>query len=131
MMKFGVGQSVKRREDVRLVTGKGRYTDDIKLANEAHVHFIRSPHPHAVIRRIDLEAVRGLPGVIGVLTADDIGDTGPMPVRGMFKNRDGSNMKQTPKALLPKDKVRFPGEAVAMVVAETAAIAKDAAELAA
>jgi carbon-monoxide dehydrogenase large subunit len=130
-MKFGIGQSVRRREDVRLVTGQGHYTDDIRLANEAHAYFIRSPHPHAVIRRIDLDAVRAVTGVIGVLTAEDIGDTGTMPVRGVFKNRDGSAIKQSPKALLPKDKVRFPGEAVAMVVAETAAIAKDAAELAA
>ncbi len=112
-MKFGVGQSVRRREDVRLVTGQGRYTDDIKPANEAHAYFVRSPHPHAVIKSIDVEAVRQAPGVIGVLTADDLGDTGTMPVRGVFKNRDGSNIKQSPKALLPKDKVRFPGEAVA------------------
>jgi carbon-monoxide dehydrogenase large subunit len=130
-MKFGVGQSVRRREDVRLVTGQGRYTDDIRLANETFAYFIRSPHPHAVIKSVDIDAVRTAPGVIGVLTADDLGDTGSMPVRGMFKNRDGSNIKQSPKALLPKDRVRFPGEAVAMVVAETAAAAKDAAELAA
>jgi carbon-monoxide dehydrogenase large subunit len=130
-MKFGIGQSVKRKEDVRLVTGQGHFTDDLKLTNEAHAHFIRSPHPHAVIRSVDVEAVRAVPGIIGVLTAEDLGDTGPMPVRGMFKNRDGSTIKQTPKALLPKDKVRFAGEAVGLVVAETAAIAKDAAELAA
>ena len=129
-MKYGIGQSVRRKEDVRLVTGQGRYTDDIQLANEAHAHFVRSPYPHAVIKGIDIDAVRKVPGVIGVLTADDLGETGTMPVRGVFKSRDGSNIKQSPKALLPKDKVRFPGEAVAMVVAETAAIAKDAAELA-
>src|SRR5882672_11887153 len=129
-MKFGIGQSVKRKEDVRLVTGQGRYTDDIKLEREAHAYFIRSPHPHAVIKSVDLEAVRQAPGVIGVLTADDLGDVGTMPVRGIFKNRDGSNIRQSPKALLPKDKVRFAGEAVALVVAETAALAKDAAELA-
>ena len=129
-MKFGVGQSVRRREDVRLVSGQGRYTDDIRLAGEAYAYFVRSPHPHAVIRSIDVDAVRKAPGVIGVLTADDIGDTGTIPVRGVFKNRDGSAIKQSPKAVLPKDKVRFPGEAVAMVVAESAAIAKDAAELA-
>jgi carbon-monoxide dehydrogenase large subunit len=68
--------------------------------------------------------------VIGVLSANDLGDVGTMPVRGIFKNRDGSNIRQSPKALLPKDKVRFAGEAVALVVAETAALAKDAAELA-
>ena len=129
-MKFGIGQSVRRREDVRLVTGQGRYTDDIHLADEAHAYFVRSPHPHAIIRSVDVEAVRSAPGVIGVLTADDVGGTGTIPVRGVFKNRDGSNIKQSPKVLLPKDKVRFPGEAVVMVVAESAALAKDAAELA-
>ncbi len=129
-MKFGVGQSVRRREDVRLVSGQGRYTDDIKPEGEAYAYFIRSPHPHAVIKSLDVEAVRQAHGVIGVLTADDIGDTGTIPVRGVFKNRDGSNIKQSPKAVLPKDKVRFPGEAIAMVVAESAAIAKDAADLA-
>jgi carbon-monoxide dehydrogenase large subunit len=129
-MKFGIGQSVKRKEDIRLVTGQGRYTDDIKLAGEAHAYFIRSPHPHAIMKSVDLEAVRRSPGVIGVLSANDLGDVGTMPVRGIFKNRDGSNIRQSPKALLPKDKVRFAGEAVALVVAETAALAKDAAELA-
>lgn len=128
-MKFGVGQAVRRREDVRLVTGQGQYTDDVRLPNEAHAYFARSPYPHAVIKSIDVEAARQLPGVIGVLTADDLGDTGPMPVRGVFKNRDGSPIKQSPKALLPKDKARFPGEAIVMVIAETAAIAKDAADL--
>src|SRR5688500_11818017 len=126
-MKFGIGQSVKRKEDVRLVTGHGRYTDDIKLPNEAHAVFVRSPHAHALIRSIDITAAHAAPGVIGVLTAADIRDTGTMPVRGVFKNRDGSNIRQSPKALLPDDKVRFAGEAVAMVVAETAAQAKDAA----
>src|SRR4030095_15863038 len=104
-MKFGVGQSVRRREDVRLVTGQGNYTDDLRLANEAHAYFIRSPPPPAVIPPTHLAAVRAVPGVIGVLTAADIGDTGTMPVRGVFKNRDGSTIKQSPKALLPKDKV--------------------------
>jgi carbon-monoxide dehydrogenase large subunit len=128
-MKFGVGQAVRRREDVRLVTGQGHYTDDIRLEGEAHAYFVRSPHPHAVIQSVATDAARQLPGVIGVLTAEDIGDTGPMPVRGVFKNRDGSSIKQSPKALLPKDKARFPGEAIAMVIAQTAAIAKDAADL--
>jgi aerobic carbon-monoxide dehydrogenase large subunit len=128
-MKFGIGQSVKRKEDVRLVTGHGRYTDDIKLPSEAHAVFVRSPHAHALIRSIDAGAALAASGVIGVLTAADIGETGTMPVRGVFKNRDGSDIRQSPKALLPTDKVRFPGEAVAMVVAETAAQAKDAAEL--
>src|SRR5687767_1467373 len=103
-MKFGIGQSVRRKEDARLVTGQGRYTDDIKLADEAHAYFIRSPHAHAIITSIDVEAVRGAPGVIGVLTADDLPDTGTMPVRAGFKNRDGSSIKQSPKTLLAKDR---------------------------
>ena len=129
-MKFGVGQSVRRREDVRLVSGEGSYTDDIHLPNEAYAYFVRSPHPHAVIRSIDVEAASKVPGVIGVLTSDDIAGTGTIPVRGVFKNRDGSTIKQTPKVLLPKDRVRFAGEAVVMIVAESPAAAKDAAELA-
>src|SRR5262245_13747652 len=128
-MKCGIGQSVKRKEDVRLVTGQGRYTDDLKLENEAYAYFVRSPHPHGLIKGIDADAALHSPGVIGVLTADDLGDIATMPVRWPFKNRDGSNIRQSPKALLPKDKVRFSGEAVALVVAETPALAKDAAEL--
>jgi aerobic carbon-monoxide dehydrogenase large subunit len=128
-MKFGIGQPVRRKEDIRFVTGQGRYLDDMPIENAAHAHFVRSPHAHAVIRGIDSEAARAAPGVIGVLTAADLPETGFIPVRGPFKNRDGSAMRQSPKQLLPADKARFAGEAVAMVVAETAALAKDAAEL--
>src|SRR5712671_778993 len=128
-MKFGIGQPVRRREDVRLVTGRGCYLDDIQIDRAAFAHFVRSPHAHAVIRAIDASSARGSAGVIGVLTAADLPATGFVPVRGAFKNRDGSAMRQSPKMLLPADKVRFAGEAVAMVVAETAALAKDAAEL--
>ena len=83
-MKFGIGQSVKRKEDVRLVTGQGRYTDDLKLEGETYAYFVRSPHPHALIKGIDVEAARHASGVIGILTAGDLGDTGTMPVRGIF-----------------------------------------------
>jgi carbon-monoxide dehydrogenase large subunit len=128
-MKYGIGQPVRRREDTRFVTGKGRYLDDLKLQGEVHAAFVRSPHAHARIVAVDASAAEGSPGVLGVLQAKDVAWTGSIPVRGAFKNRDGSEIRQSPKALLPKDKVRFPGEAVAMVVAETAAQAKDAAEL--
>jgi carbon-monoxide dehydrogenase large subunit len=127
-VKFGLGQPVRRREDVRLVRGEGRYLDDIKPGNEAHAVFVRSPHPHAVITSIDTEAARAARGVLGVLTHADF-TAGVLPVRGSFKSRDGSELRQSPKALLPSDKVRFVGEAVVMVVAETPALAKDAAEL--
>ena len=128
-MKFGIGQPVRRREDVRFVTGQGRYLDDIHLENTAYAFFVRSPHAHAFIRDVDVTAARGAEGVIGVLTAKDLPETGFVPVRGAFKNRDGSAMRTSPKMLLPADKVRFAGEAVAMVIAQTAALAKDAAEL--
>ena len=127
-MKYGVGQAVRRKEDVRLVTGRGQYIDDLHLEATVFACFVRSPHAHAVIRSVDTSAARSLPGVIGAITAKDVAGTGYVPVRGAFKNRDGSAMHQSPKRLLPDDKVRFAGEAVAMVVAGTAAQAKDAAE---
>src|SRR4051812_47648508 len=128
-MKFGVGQPVRRKEDIRLVSGKGRYLDDIQIENTAYAYFVRSPHAHAILGAIDATAARAAPGVLGVITADDLPETGYVPVRGAFKNRDGSAMRQSPKMLLPKDKARFAGEAVAMVIAETPALAKDAGEL--
>ena len=128
-MKFGVGQPVRRREDVRLVTGRGQYLDDLTFPNVAFAYFVRSPHAHAFIKSVDTAAASAASGVIGVLTAADVAWTGAVPVRGMFKNRDGSPAAQSPKAALPADKVRFGGEAVAMIVAETPALAKDAAEL--
>ena len=127
-MKFGLGQAVLRKEDIRFVTGTGRYLDDVRLDGEVHAAFVRSPHAHAILKGIDAEAARAARGVIGILTHADI-VAGTLPVRGGFKSRDGSDLKSSPKALLPSDKVRFAGEAVAMVVAESAALAKDAAEL--
>ncbi len=126
-MKFGVGQPLRRREDVHLVRGSGRFLDDIHIENQVHAVFVRSLHAHARITGIDVSGAEAMPGVIGVITHEDA-VAGTMPVRGSFKSRDGSELKQSPKELLPKDRVRFAGEAVAMVVAETAALAKDAAE---
>lgn len=127
-MKFGVGQPVRRKEDVRLVTGRGQYVDDLRFDGIAHACFVRSPHAHALIRGIDIAGAASMPGVAGVIAADDVAGTGYVPVRGVFKNRDGSALHQSPKRLLPADKARFAGEAIAMVVAESAAEAKDAAE---
>jgi carbon-monoxide dehydrogenase large subunit len=128
-MKFGIGQPVRRKEDVRFVTGRGRYLDDIQVENPTYAYFVRSTHAHAMLRGLDTNSARQAAGVIGVLTAADLPETGFVPVRGPFKNRDGSAMRVSPKMLLPADKVRFAGEAVAMVIAETPALAKDAAEL--
>jgi carbon-monoxide dehydrogenase large subunit len=128
-MKFGIGQPVRRREDVRLVRGRGCYLDDVRVERPLYAYFVRSPHAHAILGEIDSTQARQTPGIVGVLTAADLPETGYVPVRGPFKNRDGSVMHHSPKMLLPADKVRFAGEAVAMVVAETPALAKDVAEL--
>src|SRR5258707_14399423 len=99
-MKFGIGQPVRRREDVRLVTGRGCYLDDIQIDRPTFAHFVRSPHAHEVIRGIDASPARSSADVIGVLTAADLPATGFVPVRGAFKNRDCSAMRQSPKIVL-------------------------------
>ena len=130
-MKFGVGQSVKRTEDIRFVTGQGQYTDDLHFPNETFACFHRTAQAHAKITSVDVTAARAAPGVVDVLTYADVKAFGakPMPCMAPVPTRDGSPMKSTPKPLLANDKVTFTGEAIAMVVAETYAQAKDAAEL--
>ncbi|MEI9992103.1 MAG: xanthine dehydrogenase family protein molybdopterin-binding subunit [Rhizomicrobium sp.] len=130
-MKFGVGQSVKRTEDIRFVTGQGQYTDDLRFTDETHACFHRSPHGHAKILSVDVSAAKEAPGVVDVLTHADLATYGvnPMPLMAPVKNRDGSSTRTSPKAVLAGDRVTFIGEAVAMVIAETYAQAKDAAEL--
>lgn len=130
-MKFGIGQSVRRTEDSRFVTGQGQYTDDLHFDGETYVAFLRSPYAHAKINSIDTTEAEAAPGVVAVLTHKDIEAAGakPMPCEVPLKNRDGSTYVRTAKPLLAKDKVTFTGEAVAMVVAETYAQARDAAEL--
>src|SRR5579864_7982090 len=130
LMKFGVGQPVPRKEDPTLLRGEGRYTDDIKLPGQAHAVMVRSRHAHGTIRTIDAAAARALPGVLGVYTAADLaaGGFGSIKCGILFPNRDGSQMKAPPRPALPGERVRFVGEAIAFVVAETLAQAKDAAE---
>ncbi len=130
-MKFGMGQSVRRTEDIRFVTGQGRYTDDLHFANEANVAFVRSPYAAAKINSIDISAAAAAPGVIAVITQADVDKfgAGPMPCLASLKNRDGTASKFTDKPLLADRKVTFAGEAVAMVVAESLFQARDAAEL--
>ncbi|HEY2071764.1 MAG TPA: xanthine dehydrogenase family protein molybdopterin-binding subunit [Rhizomicrobium sp.] len=130
-MKFGIGQSVRRTEDIRFVTGQGQYTDDIHFDNEGHAAFARSPHAHAKINSVDTSAAKSAPGVIAVYTYDDFAAAGakPMPSASPLKCRDGSPPKGAPKYLLAKDHVTFTGEAIALVVAETLWQARDAAEL--
>jgi carbon-monoxide dehydrogenase large subunit len=130
-MKFGVGQSVKRTEDLRLITGQGQYTDDLHFPNETHAAFLRSQHGHAKIVSLDVSAAKKSPGVVDVMTQADADAIGaqPMPCVAPVPSRDGSGPKMTAKPLLAKDKVTFVGEAIAMVIAETYAQAKDALEL--
>jgi len=130
-MKFGTGQSVRRTEDIRFVTGQGQYTDDLHFPNETQAAFMRSPHAHAKIKSIDMAAAKSAPGVVAVLTQADLEAAGARPMVTMtpVKSRDGSFPKGVAKNFLAKDQVTFVGEAVAMVVAETLAQATDAAEL--
>jgi aerobic carbon-monoxide dehydrogenase large subunit len=128
MAKFGIGQPVRRVEDQRLVTGGGRYSDDINLDGQAYGYVLRSPHAHARIRGIDASAAKAAPGVLAVLTGADLGDAG-IPCFIPLKNRDGSGRADPKHPILCRDEVNYVGDNVAFVVAETRLQAKDAAEL--
>jgi carbon-monoxide dehydrogenase large subunit len=131
MGEFAIGQGVSRFEDPRLIRGGGRYTDDIKLPGMAHGVVLRSPHAHAKINSIDVAAAKTAPGVLAVLTSADIKAAGytDLPVPGGHKRRDGSPMYKPRYPILAEDRVRWVGDSVAFVVAETAAQALDAAEM--
>ena len=131
MGEFAIGQGVSRFEDPRLVRGGGRYTDDIKLPGLVHGIVLRSPHAHAKIRSIDIAAAKTAPGVLAVLTSADIKTAGygDLPVPGGLKRRDGSPMYRPRYPILAEDRVRWVGDSVAFVVAETVAQALDAAEM--
>jgi carbon-monoxide dehydrogenase large subunit len=126
--KFAVGQSVPRKEDPTLLRGRGRYTDDVSLPGQAYAVMVRSQNAHGVIRSIDTEAARKMPGVLGVYTAADLKGYGPLKCVVPFNNRDGSPMKKPLREALAVGKVRYVGDPVAFVVAETVNAAKDAAE---
>jgi carbon-monoxide dehydrogenase large subunit len=127
MPRFGLGQSFTRVEDRRFLTGSGRFTDDISLPGQAHAVVVRSLEAHADIR-LDVAAARAAPGVLLVLTGAD--DLGSLPCDFMPKNRDGSTSTPRLRPVLAYGRVRYVGEAVAFVVAETLEQARDAAELA-
>ena len=131
MGEFAIGQSVPRFEDPRLLRGGGQYVDDIVLPRMAFGHVLRSPHAHAKIRKIDIAAAKAAPGVLAVLTGEDWikSGWGDMPVPATHKRRDGSPNFQPPYPALVKDRVRFIGDYVAFVVAETKNQAMDASEL--
>ena len=128
LTKFGIGQPVRRSEDPKLVRGEGRYTDDINLPGQAYAVMVRSRYAHGVIRSVDTAAAKTMPGVLAVLTGEDLKNYGGLKCLLPLKSRDGSPIKYKPRPALATDKVRFVGDPVACVVAETIAQAKDAAE---
>ena len=128
LTKFGIGQPMRRTEDPRLVRGEGSYTDDLARPGEAYAVMVRSREPHGVIRAIDTAAAKRMPGVLAVYTAADLSAYGPLKCNLPLKSRDGSPIRYTPRPALAADKVRFVGDPIACVVAETVAQAKDAAE---
>ncbi|TXL69113.1 xanthine dehydrogenase family protein molybdopterin-binding subunit [Vineibacter terrae] len=129
-MKFGIGQPVPRREDPTLLRGQGRYTDDLSLPDQAYAVMVRSQVAHGVIKAIDTAQAKAMPGVLGVWTGAELNAAGYGPLKTLIPvpNRDGTPMKTPTRYSLATDKVRFVGDPVAVVVAETVAQAKDAAE---
>ncbi len=128
--KYAVGQPVPRKEDPTLLRGQGRYSSDMNLPGQAYAVMVRSNAGHGIIRGIDTAAAKSLPGVLAVLTGQDLIDAGlgDMPSGMAFKMRDGSDMPKPRQSVLTVDKVRFVGDPVAVAIAETAEQAKDAAE---
>ena len=122
-----IGASVKRKEDQRFITGKGRYTDDIVLPNMTYACIVRSPHAHAKIKSIKVDRAKAQPGVVAVFTGQDMQDDGVGPVPNGWQI--GEDMKEPPHPALAVDKVRHVGDGVAVVIAESRYAAKDAAEL--
>ncbi len=130
LLKFGIGQPVPRREDPTLLRGEGRYSDDVHLDRQVHAVMVRSQVAHGVIRGIATDAARKMPGVLGVWTGADLDAAGYGPLKTLIPvpNRDGTPMRTPTRRSLATDKVRFVGDPVAFVVAETLAQARDAAE---
>lgn len=124
----GVGAPMRRVEDGRFLRGRGRYVDDLPAADAARMVLLRSPHPHARLLRVDAMAARDMPGVLLVLTAADITELGVLRCVTPRHRRDGQPLTQTPWRMLAGDTVRYVGDPVACVVAETLAQAQDAAE---
>ena len=124
-----IGEAVRRKEDVRFLTGAGNYTDDINVAGQTHAVFVRSPHAHAKINSVDVAAAEAMPGVVKVYTGADLeGQMGGLPCGWLITDTDGQPMKEPPHPVLAQGKARYVGDHVAMVVAETLQQAKDAAE---
>jgi aerobic carbon-monoxide dehydrogenase large subunit len=130
MAENGIGARSLRKEDQRFITGKGRYTDDINQHGQTYAVFVRSPHAHAKLVSIDKASVSGMPGVLAVFDGTDVAadGLGNLICGWLVKSKDGSPMKMGPHPVLAQGKVRYVGDRVAVVIAETYAQAKDAAE---
>ena len=131
MSDTGIGARVRRKEDQRFITGKGRYTDDINVVNQAYAYFLRSPHAHAEIKSIDTTDASGADGVVAVLTGDDLAAdaVGGLICGWLIHSKDGTPMKAGGHPALAQGKVRYVGNEVAVVIADTLAQAKSAAEM--
>ena len=129
--KFAIGQSVTRMEDPRLLRGKGTFTDDIDVNGQVFAHVYRSPYAHGVITKLDVKAAKAASGVLMVITHVELDQAGikSLPCALPVANRDGSPMVKPPRPALARDKVRYVGEAIAVIVAETLGQAKDSSEL--
>ncbi len=129
-MQFGIGQSVRRKEDPKFLTGRGRYVSDMVLARQSYAVFVYSPHAHADIKSIDTSEAESAPGVIAVLTGADYAGDGMGPTGGVMpEDMGGPPGHRTMHMPLAVDRVRFVGERVAVVIAETEAQARDASDL--
>ncbi len=124
-----IGESLKRKEDLRFITGQGNYTDDINLNRQKYGYFVRSPHAHAIIKSVDISAAAGMPGVARIFTGADLaGKMGGLPCGWQIHNPDGTPMKEPAHPVLAHTKVRYVGDHVALVVADTHEHARNAAE---
>ena len=131
MSETGIGAAVKRKEDRRFLTGRGNYVDDISRPGQAFAAFVRSPHAHATVKSVTAGAAENADGVIAVLTGADVAadGLGGLPCGWGITSRDGNPMAEPAYPVMAAERVRFVGEPVAVVIAETAAQAKDAAAL--
>ena len=131
MGNFGVGQAIRRVEDQRFLTGTGRYTDDITVPGQVYLYLLRSTHAHADITTLDISAAKAAPGVLAVLTSADLDamNIGGLPCEIVPPNLDGKMLTAPVRPVIAKGRVRYVGEPIVAVVAETLAQAKDAAEL--
>ena len=123
-----IGKSVLRKEDARYLTGTGQFTADVVMPRQTYAYFLRSPHAHATIRSIDVQKAKGSTGVVGVFTGADLTGVNGLPCGWLITGTDGKPMNEPPHPVLAQGKVRYVGDGVALVIAETLDQAKDAAE---